>query len=364
VSNLSFVSKVLEKVVDSQLRTYLSHHNLLEPFQSAYRKGHSTETALIRVQNDILCSLGNQHVVLLVLLDLSAAFDTVDHRHLLSILEELGIQGSALQWFASYLLNRSQIVNIDGAKSEPKLLNCGVPQGSVLGPTLFTIYTTSLGHLLRQHGISYHLYADDTQLYLTCKPEEVDCAVEKLEDIIASVQSWMCKHHLKLNSDKTEFLVISSKPVSKKLKPVHMNINSHIIEPTSMARNIGVIMDSHMSMESHVSSICKAAYFHIRNISRLKKYLDKDSLETIIHAFISSKLDYCNSLLCGISAAQLSRLQRIQNVAARILTGTPKSDHITPVLSSLHWLPIDQRIKFKIITLVHKAPSTQNTTIW
>ena len=165
----------------------------------------------------------------------------------------------------------------------------------------------------------------------------------------------MCKHHLKLNGDKTEFVVISSKPVSKKFTTPSINIDNHIITSSLKAKNIGVIMDSHMSMEAHISSVCKSAYMHIRNIGKLRKYLDQDSLETIIHAFITSKLDYCNSLLCGVASTQLNRLQRIQNVAARILTGHPKRDHITPVLFSLHWLPVVERIKFKVLTMVHKA---------
>lgn len=115
------------------------------------------------------------------------------------------------------------------------------------------------------------------------------------------------------------------------------------------------MMNSAASPDSHISSICRSAYFHIRNISKLRKYLDQDSLEKVIHAFISTKLDYCNSILCGVPAYQISRLQRIQNIAARLLTGASLAEPITPILSSLHWLPVTYRIKFKVLSLVHKS---------
>jgi hypothetical protein len=355
VSNLSFISKVLEKVVDKQLKEYLFENNLSEPLQSAYRKYHSTETALVRVQNDIICAVGEQRVILLVLLDLSAAFDTVDHHLLLAILEQLGIQATALQWFSSYLENRHQSVYIKGQKSDTKLLNSGVPQGSVLGPTLFTLYTASLGQLLRKYNMNYHLYADDTQVYITCRPQHIDSAISQIETCIASVKRWMSTHHLKLNDNKTEFLVISSKPLSKRFKPPLVHIGESVITPSTSAKNIGVIMNSCASMDDHISSICKSSFLYIRNIGKLKPYLDRASLETIIHAFITTKLDYCNSLFCGISKSQLSRLQRVQNTVARILTGFKKSDHITPILFSLHWLPVEERVKFKVLIMVHKV---------
>ena len=143
VSNLTLISKTIEKVVSAQLNTYLKDNNLLEPCQSAYRQGHSTETALVRVQNDVICAVGQRKAVLLVLLDLSAAFDTVNHQLLIKTLQQLGIRGTMLHWFSTYLVGRLQRIKVNGVTSQPKLLECGVPQGSVLGPILFTIYTAS-----------------------------------------------------------------------------------------------------------------------------------------------------------------------------------------------------------------------------
>ena len=168
VSNLSYVSKLLEKVVAIQLSQHLLNNNLYEPYQSAYRTCHSTETALTRVSNDILQALDRKQSVMLVVLDMSAAFDTIDHTILLNMLEvRYGIEGTAHRWFRSYLSDRSQRVRILGKSSGSRPLNLGVPQGSVLGPVIFTMYSAQTASIARSHGLSVHLYADDTQLYIS-----------------------------------------------------------------------------------------------------------------------------------------------------------------------------------------------------
>ena len=355
VSNLHFVSKVLEKIVAQQLNDHLQRNNLHEPFQSAYRQNHSTETALLRVQNDIINAIGKQKVVLLVLLDLSAAFDTVDHECLLATLQSLGVHDTALVWFHSYLTCRMQRINIKGTRSGVKNITCGVPQGSVLGPILFTIYTSSLGLLLREQQPQYHMYADDTSLYLCVKPSHLNEATQQISNCITLIQKWMCQHQLKMNEEKTEFIVISSKTTSRKISPSSLNVADSQITPSTSVRNLGVMFDQYAAMDVHVQNLCRGAYFQLKNIGALKRYLDKPSLESVVHAFVTSKLDYCNSLLCGLPSCLTTNLQRVQNTAARILTGTRKFEHITPVLRSLHWLPIDKRIIYKVLLMVYKA---------
>src|SRR6266699_3224046 len=164
ISNLLYVLKLLERCVAKQLNSYLSFNAHYGAFQSAYRPHHSTETALLRVQNDILSRMDNNEVTLLSLLDLSAAFDTVDHTILLECLKNIGITGLVYDWFSSYLTGRTQAMFLDGVSSDSVNITCGVPQGSVLGPILFNIYTQPLGEIARKHGLHYHFYADDTQL--------------------------------------------------------------------------------------------------------------------------------------------------------------------------------------------------------
>ena len=173
VSNLPFLSKVLEKVIAKRLDDYLAACNMQELYQSAYTAHHSTETALLKVKNDICKFVDDQGAAALVLLDLSAAFDTIDHGILLRRLEaRFGITGSALAWIASYLTDRKEVVLIGESKSNDRSLCYGVPQGSVLGPLLFTLYTSELGDVMRRFNIQFHLYADDTQLYLPFNPRD------------------------------------------------------------------------------------------------------------------------------------------------------------------------------------------------
>jgi hypothetical protein len=185
VSNLSFLSKVLERLVCEQLNAYLHQYNMLPHYQSAYRKHHSVETALRKVQNDVLMSLDNQHGVVLVLLDLSAAFDTVSHHLLIERLQhQFGIQQAALQWLRSYLEGRKQAVRLSERLSAPIDVKHGVPQGSVLEPILFTLYTSPLASIIVRHALNVHMYADDTQLYLSFKPGSTasfDDAAERIK---------------------------------------------------------------------------------------------------------------------------------------------------------------------------------------
>ena len=188
ISNLKVVSKIFEKAVFCQFIDYLHDNDLEESFQSTYKCFHSTETALLKVQNDILCEIGNQKCVVLLLLDMSAAFDTIDHELLLERMSKCyGVKGNALKWFWSYIQDWKQFVMIDRIKSKVKELLYGVPQGSVLGPILYLLYMSPIGDIIRWHGLNYHLYTDNTQLYLSFKPTPAEQAGS-----IAKIEAWLC----------------------------------------------------------------------------------------------------------------------------------------------------------------------------
>ena len=355
ISNLKFISKVIERVVSAQLTTYLQLHNLNGPKQSAYRQFHSTETALIRVQNDLLRAIDKHQEAVLVLLDYSAAFDTIDHQLLIKRMRErYGITGVALKWFTSYLHDRIQTINIQNVLSDDLPLCTGVPQGSVLGPQLFTLYTAPLGDVITAHGVNYMTYADDTQLYMVLNRNDRSNGISQVEQCIQDVKAWSVRNKLMLNDSKTEVIFISSRFV-KCLPFPKITIGDSIVDISSTIKSLGVTFDKTLDMKTNVRSIVQAASLAIFKIGRLRKYLDTKSVERLIHAFVSSRLDYCNSLLYGLPANEIAKLQRVQNSAARLVTRSKKHEHITPILKNLHWLSIQQRIIFKIALITFKA---------
>ena len=358
VSNLPFVAKVLERVVNQQLSVYLTRNHLQECLQSAYRPHHSTETALVRVQHDIITAMSGKKACLLVLLDLSCAFDTVDHEILIDTLCQMGIRDTALDWFRSYLHKRSQYVAVGDAVSASKELVYGVPQGSVLGPALFGLYTASLGRLLHSCGVNYHLYADDTSLYVTFDPGSVDDALEVVQNCLTVVRKHLQNLKLKMNNEKTDVLLISTKPVARKIPDVtSLTVGDKEVAIENAVRYIGVHLDRYLTMEEHINTVCRSTLIHLCNIGRIRKMLSRRSCEQLVHALITSKLDYANALLYGLPQVLLRKLQRLQNIAARIVTYTPRTAHITPVLMDLHWLPVQTRIEYKICLLVFKCIS-------
>ena len=220
VSNLSFISKLIEKVVAKQLNEFISHEGLLNVNQSAYKSSHSTETTLLKIQNDIALSVDSGKAVALTLLDLSAAFDTIDHSLLYDCLHDwFGLDGTVLSWIKSYLSNRKQKIKIGDSFSEAVILPFGVPQGSVLGPLLFTLYTSPLSQLISKFNVTHHLYADDTQIYLAVDSRNFDSSMEELTECLKSVQEWMDGVKLKLNPEKNEFIIIGQKAIRESLAP-------------------------------------------------------------------------------------------------------------------------------------------------
>ena len=362
ISNLQFISKLVERAVADQIYAYLINNNYLPVHQSAYRPGHSTETALLKVKNDILMNMDKQHVTLLVLLDLSAAFDTVDHKVLLNRLRhDFGITGTVFSWFESYLTGRSQCISVDGVLSDNFKLDFGVPQGSCLGPLLFLLYSSELFKITERHLLQVHSYADDTQLYLSFKPgSDINETTAKcvIENCIADIQQWMTANRLKLNTEKTEFLILGTRKQLEKVTFSHLQVGSsviHVSPSTSAVKNLGVWLDCRLNMLTHINKISSSAFYYLYNIRRIRKFLTRQSTESLVHAFITSKLDYCNSLLYGLPSVHIAKLQRVQNTAARLVTGLPRTCYITPVLSSLHWLPVVYRIQFKILLLTFKC---------
>uniref|UniRef100_A0A803TNY3 Reverse transcriptase domain-containing protein n=1 Tax=Anolis carolinensis TaxID=28377 RepID=A0A803TNY3_ANOCA len=352
ISNLPFLGKVLERVVASQLQEFLVETDYLDSSQSGFRPGHGTETALVALVDDLRRELDRGSASLLVLLDISAAFDTIDHGILLGRLSGMGLGGIALQWLCSFLEGRSQMVKLGDTCSDPWPLTCGVPQGSILSPMLFNIYMKPLGEVIRGFGVRCHLYADDTQLYYSFPPNSKEAA-QTLNQCLAAVSNWMRANKLKLNPDKTEALLVSCgtnwgigwQPV---LDGVALPLKAQV-------RSLGVLLDSSLALDAQVSAVAGRAFAHLKLVHQLRPYLEKSDLATVVHALVTSRLDYCNALYVGLPLKTARKLQLVQRSAARFLTGAGYREHTMPLLKQLHWLPINCRAQFKVQVLTYKA---------
>ena len=295
----------------------------------------------------------------LVFLDLSAAFDTIDHNILIARLNSnLGISEPALSWFKEYLSDRSQRVSINGSICNKFIISSGVPQGSCLGPLLFIIYASDLFKVLNKHSVKAHAYADDSQLYLSFKPGHIDnqnAATNTITNCIKDIQRWMTCSKLKMNDGKTEFMITGTRQQLSKQSINHLTVGTSSIEPSSSVRNLGTISDTNLSSDKQIASTCKSSFYYLYDIRKIRKFLSPSSCATLVNAFITCRIDYCNSLYYGLPAYQIAKLQRLQNAAARLVSLTPRFSHITPVLADLHWLPVRFKIRFKILIFVFRV---------
>ena len=356
ISNLPFLSKVLEKAVILQTCKHLVKFNLFQENQSAYRKNHNTETALLKILNDLLTESDHGKISILILLDLSAAFDTLDHNILINRLKiTFGFSGTVLDWFTSYITNRTQSVSIDNEISSTAKLLYGIPQGSVLGPLLYTLYTAPLGKIINDHNVNFHMYADDTQLYLSFLPSSLESSVSVAERCVNEVSEWMLVNKLKLNEDKTEVMLCNPKKIVIDPSIDSIKIGTDKIEFSQKVKNLGVYFDSSLCMEAQINHLCKSLNFELRKIHQMSPFLNFNTTKQLVTSFMLSKLDYCNVLLSNLPLEQIEKLQKIQNHAARLITKTNLRSHITPSLIKLHWLPVKARVEFKAAVLCYKC---------
>ena len=362
VSNLTFISKLVERCVVIQLNEHLTKNNLAEPNQSAYRANHSTETSLLCVRTKFLENMEAGKVTCMVLLDLLAAFDTISHKLLLQRLHDMyGIRGTALKWLQNYLSDRVQQVIIDGKTSESRPLKWGVPQGSVLGPLLFTWYTAPLGILCRRHGIYYHLYADDSKLLNCFDPKKGGSWIEcknKLNKCVSDIRKWMDFNQLKLNGDKTEVIFIGTQhklQLCNELISSPMEIDGETITPVNSVRDLGYMVDSNLKNDVNINKIMSTTYKILKDISNIRHKLDEDTTKLLVNSLVTSRIDYCNSLLVGTAKYNLNKLQKLQNMSCRVIKCLKKYDHISEQLAELHWLRIPERVDFKLACFAFKC---------
>ena len=306
--------------------------------------------------SDILLALDSGNLALLTLLDLSAAFDSVDHATLLRRLQKsYGLGGAVLDWFASYLSGRTQYVRTPATSSEPSAVLYGIPQGSVLGPILFLLYTADVLQLVKDHGLLPHAFADDTQILGVCRPSETDVLQSRLSNCLDAVSSWMAANRLQLNSDKTEALWCSSvrRQYQIPTRPVRVGCTS--VQPVTVVRNLGIYLDGDVSMRTHVTTTIRACFAILRQIRSVHRSLPRPAMLTLLRSLVINKLDFCGSVMAGAPDVLLLRLQSVLNAAVRLVFSARKYDHTTPLLRELHWLKVPERVKFRLCVLTYRC---------
>lgn len=328
LSILPTLSKIIEKLVAEQLKTFLECYSILPPLQSGFRRKHSTQTALLKVVNDISKALDDSHATILILLDQSKAFDVVDFNLLLSKLSFIGVNHAACSWFKSYINFRGQAVKFNNVISNIKLTKTGVPQGSILGPILFSIFTFDLPSSINY--CRYHLYADDLQLYISFKLQELDEAINNINQDLLSFANWCSRNGLKINPQKTVAMFISNR-IKVNLTVHNLLINGSTIRWVTSAKNLGLIFDNNLSFEKHVDKLFRISFMKLKMLHRFKYSLNEEVKLKLVKSLIYPNLDYCSAVFFNFLTSNYKyKIQRVQNACLRFVCCIPFRAHVTP----------------------------------
>lgn len=343
ISILPTLSKILEKVLEYQIRGYLDKNNLIPPKQSGFRANYSCATALSSVTDDVFKACDLSQVTVLILLDYSKAFDMIDHGTLLGILKYIGFSSGAIKLIKSYLSDRSQVVSCGGHLSEPRKIINGVPQGSILGPLMFTIYTSFFHRCLKT--CQYHLYADDTQLYCSFSPSEMDDYCQRINHDLEKLFSCAQKHKLKINPVKSSVIVFGSKSHrAAVLDSCRFIMGGEIIPFKEQVKNLGLTIDNDLRFKYHVNGLLKRAYVALKMLYPHRRYLSREVKVHLCDSLVLSHFDYCDNVYgpC-LDAVDIRRIQKTQNSCLRFIYGIKRPHRISYKLCETNWLNMYNR---------------------
>ena len=307
VNNLRFVSKLVERVAKIRKDEHMTINSLHTPEEFGYKENHNTETMMLGLTDEVLRGFDENQATIVIFLDLSAAFDTIDPEKLLQIMkDELGITGVALDWFRSFLIGRTQRVKINNEYSDSVEVPCGTPQGSVLGPPLFNTNVRSQPKVFQHCKFNTSSFADDsngrrtfalTFQYHVVKHEVVNC--------LQLIVEWSHAHFMKINPDKTEILLFYPPSLNKEVVIKGVLFEGQCIRFAEFVKNVGVYLDKNLNMNMHINNITSHCYKILKDIGCIKKNLQKDHLAGLVHSVIANRLDYCNILFLGLTKESL-----------------------------------------------------------
>jgi len=277
----------------SRLRIHIAATGNFNSKRSGFRTNHSTETALQSIFNDVYRAIDAKKLTLLVALDISAAFDALEHNILLRRLQyTFGISGPALNWIGSYLHGRSQFIKIDNSTSDKFPCMFGVPQGSVLGPFLFALHVSPVANVIEKAGLRHHQYADDTQMYISFVTHEKQQSIQVTERAVVAVRQWFILNGLQLNPDKTESMFLgTSHNLSSASDCKTLHLSGSDVNLSDNIKSLGVFTDNRLSFEKQISSICKASYCNIRALRKIRSALDMETAKTVACSIFSTRMD-------------------------------------------------------------------------
>ena len=348
ISLLPLFSKVLEKIMYSRLIKFINKHKLLIEYQFGFRKDHSTYMALIVLLDKITSALDNGDFTIAVLIDFRKAFDTVDHQILLEKLYHYGIRGIAFDWIKSYLTNRQQQVSYNGVSSAYKSVNCGVPQGSILGPLLFLLYINDLSTVSKI--LTSILFADDTTLIDS--DSDLNTLVTRFNEELKHIVDWLNANRLSLNIDKTNFMVF--RPKNKNDECPEIKINGTNINHVNQAKFLGVIIDCKLNWADHTKHVIQKISKGIGIIIKARKYFNQDTLLNLYNTLVLPFITYCIHVWGTAANTYLDKIHILQKKIVRIISGVPPRTHSQPFFEKLHIMTIHQIYKYFVGVFMYK----------